>query len=83
MYISTLICFYFQKYDITAFAPHQMSTKGLEFAKNLRSLDQYIQKNERSEQILVTECFLTWSWRFLISNELEQSEFKLEKKYWD
>ena len=34
---------------------------------------------ESSEQILVTECFLTCSWRFLISNKLEQLEFKLEK----
>ena len=28
---------------------------------------------------LVTEWFLTCSWRFLISNKLEQLEFKLEK----
>ena len=36
--------------------------------------------SERSEQFLVTECFfLTCSWRFLISNKLEQLEFKLEK----
>ena len=27
---------------------------------------------------LVTECFLTCSWRFLIPNRLEQLEFKLE-----
>ena len=32
-----------------------------------------------SEQFLVTECFLTGSWRFLICNKLEQLEFKLEK----
>ena len=35
--------------------------------------------SERSEQFLVTECFLTCSWRFLRSNKLEQLEFKLEK----
>ena len=28
--------------------------------------------SERSEQVLVTECFLTCSWRFLIANRLEQ-----------
>ena len=28
--------------------------------------------SERSEQFLVTECFLTCSWRFLTSNKLEQ-----------
>ena len=35
--------------------------------------------SERSEQFLVTECFLTCSWRFLRSTKLEQVEFKLEK----
>ena len=35
--------------------------------------------SERSEQFLVTECFLTVSWSFLISYKLEQLEFKLEK----
>ena len=35
--------------------------------------------SERSEQCLETECFLTCSWRFLISNKLEQFKFKLEK----
>ena len=36
-------------------------------------------ESERSEQFLVTECFLTCFWRFLIYNKLEQLEFKLEK----
>ena len=31
------------------------------------------------EQFLVTEYFLTWSGKFLISNKSEQLEFKLEK----
>ena len=35
--------------------------------------------SERSEQFLVKTCFLSCSWRFLRSNRLEQSEFKLEK----
>ena len=35
--------------------------------------------SERSEQLLVTECFLTYSRRFLRSNKFEQLEFKLEK----
>ena len=47
--------------------------EGQEFAKILSS------NSERSEKILVTECFLACSWRFLISNKLEQLEFKLEK----
>ena len=49
--------------------------EGREFVKFLRSLEQFIQ----AEQFLVTECFLTCSWRFLISNKLEQ----IGKKYWD
>ena len=35
--------------------------------------------SEKSEQFLVTEVFLTFSWRCQISNKLEQLEFKLEK----
>ena len=35
--------------------------------------------SERCEQFLGTECFSTFSWRFLRSNKLEQLEFKLEK----
>jgi hypothetical protein len=48
------------------------------FAKILRSLEQFIQ-TLKVEQFLVTECFLTSSWRFLRSNRLQQLEFKLEK----
>ena len=40
-------------------------------------LDIY-SNSARSEQLLVTECFLTCSCRFLRSNKLEQLEFKLE-----
>jgi hypothetical protein len=59
-----------------------LEADGREFAKFLRSLDRTIYSNsERSEQILVLNrmLFLTCSWRFLISNKLEQLEFKLEK----
>ena len=36
--------------------------------------------SEMSEEFLVTECFfLNCSWRFLISNKLQQLDFKLEK----
>ena len=38
--------------------------------------------SERSEQLLVTECFLTCSWRFLRYDKLEQLGFKLEKNIW-
>ena len=42
--------------------------EGREFAKFLRSLEQFIQN-----------AFLTRSWRFLRSYKLDQLEFKLEK----
>ena len=42
---------------------------GWEFAKFLQRI---YSSSEKSEQFLVTECFLTCSLRFLISNELEQ-----------
>ena len=50
---------------------------GREFAKILRSLEQFTYSNsERSEQFLVTE---TCSWRFLRLDKLEQLKSKLEK----
>ena len=55
---------------------------GREFAKTLRSLEfrTICSNSERSEQVLVTECFLTCSWWFLILKKLEKLEFKLGKK---
>ena len=53
----------------------KFEAEGREFAKFLRSLEQFIQAVKG--QFLVTECFLTCSWRFLISNRLEQLDFKL------
>ena len=58
----------------------KLEAEGREFAKFFRSLDRTIYSNsERSEQILVTECFFNF---FLevsqIYNKLEQLEFKLE-----
>ena len=46
-----------------------------QISKN-RTIDS---NNERSEQFLVTECFLACSWRCLVSNKLEQLKSKLEK----
>ena len=57
----------------------KFEAEGQEFAKILRKLGTIYSNSERSEQFLVTECFLTCSWRFLISDKLEQLEFKLEK----
>ena len=59
----------------------KFEAEGREFAKFLRSLEQFISNRERSEQFLVKECFFKLFPGGLISNELEQLEFKFEKKY--
>ena len=53
----------------------KFEAEGLELAKFLRSLEQFIQTVKGQNNF----AFLTCSWRFLISNKLEQLEFKLEK----
>ena len=54
----------------------KFEAEGQEFAIFLKSLEQFIQgQNNFWEQ----NAFLTCSWRFLISNKLEQLEFKLER----
>ena len=56
----------------------KFEAEGQEFAKFLRSLCKTIHSNsERSEHFGYKNAFLTCSWRFLLSNKLEQ--FKLEK----
>ena len=47
--------------------------------KLLKITGTIFSNSERSEQFLVTESFLTCSWRFLISNKSELLKFKLEK----
>ena len=49
------------------------------FSKFLRSLEQFIQTVKDQKNFWQQNAFLTCSWRFLRSNELEQTEFKLEK----
>ena len=61
----------------------KFEAEGREFGKNFEITRTICSNSERSEQFLVTECFLTCSWRFLRSNKLDKLEFKLEKKYWD
>ena len=55
----------------------KFEAEGREFAKFLRSLEQFIQTVKGQNNFLVTECF--FNWRFLRSKTLEQLEFKLEK----
>ena len=57
----------------------KFEAKGWEFAKILRSLEQFILTVKGKNNFWQQNAFLTCSWRFLRSNELEQSEFKLEK----
>jgi hypothetical protein len=53
--------------------------KLLKFEAEGREFEKISANSERSEKSLVTKCFLTSSWRFIISNKLEQLEFKCEK----
>ena len=57
----------------------KFKAEGLKFSKNLRPLEQFIQTVKGQNNFWKQNAFLTCSWRFLISNELEQFEFKLEK----
>ena len=52
--------------------------KGREFANILRSLEQFIQTVKGQNNFWYQNDFLTCSWRFIRSNILEQSEFKLK-----
>ena len=61
----------------------KFEAEGREFAKNLRSLEQFIQTVKGQNNFWQQKAFLTCSWRFLRPNKLEQIEFKLEKKYWN
>ena len=57
----------------------KFEAEGREFAKFLRSLEQFIHIVKGQNIFWQQNSFLTCSWRFLISNKLEQLEFKLEK----
>ena len=50
----------------------KLEAEGQEFAKILRSLEQYIQTVKGQNNFWLHNTFLTCSWRFLISNKLEQ-----------
>ena len=57
----------------------KFEAKGREFAKNLRSLEQFIQTVKGQNNFWYQNSVLTCSWRVLRSNKLEELEFKLEK----
>ena len=51
--------------------PLKFKAKGREFAKLLRSPEQFIQTVKVQNIFWLQNAFLTCSWRFLRSNELE------------
>ena len=57
----------------------KFEAEGREFEKNLRSLEQFIQTVKGQNNIWLQNPFLTCSWRFLMSHESEQLDFKLKK----
>ena len=57
----------------------KFEAEGREFAKILRSLEQFIRTVKGQNNFWQQNASLTCIWRFLRSNKLEQLEFKLEK----
>ena len=57
----------------------KFKAEGREFANLLKSLEKSIQTVKSQKNFWQQDAFLICSWRFLISNKLEQKEFKLEK----
>ena len=57
----------------------KLEAEGREFAKNFEITRTIYSNSEMSKQFLSQNAFLTCSWRFLISNRLEQLEFISEK----
>ena len=54
----------------------KLETEGQEFAKILRSLEQFVQTVKGQNNFWWQNAFLTCSWKFLISNKLEQVELE-------
>ena len=57
----------------------KFQTEGREFARFLKSIEQFIQTVKGQNNFWLQNACLTCSWRFLLSNKLEQLVFKLEK----
>ena len=57
----------------------KFEAEGHEFAKHLRSNEQFIQTVKGQNNFWQQNAFLTCSWRFLRFYELEQLEFTLNK----
>ena len=57
----------------------KFEAEGREFAKFLRSLEQFVQTVKGQNNFWLQNAFLTCSWRFPMSNKSEQLKFKLEK----
>ena len=57
----------------------KFEAEGREFAKFLRSLEQFIQTVIGQNNFWQQNVFFNFSWRFLISNKLGQLELILEK----
>ena len=57
----------------------KFDAEGRQFAKVLRSLEEFIQTVKGQNNFLQQNAFLICSWGFLIPNKLEQLEFRFEK----
>ena len=57
----------------------KFEAEGRELAKNLISLEQFIQTMKCQNNFWLQNSFLTCSWRFLMYDTLKQFQLKLEK----
>ena len=78
--LACLFYFYFNWYFVTKIV---LTMRKNSFSDQEKVLKFEAEGQEFAKCFLLTECFLTCSWRFFMYNNLEQLEFKLEKKYWD
>ena len=58
----------------------KFNAEGQEFENFLRSQEQFIQ-TVKGQNNFWKRMFFNFSWRFLISNKLEQLEFKSDKNF--
>ena len=72
-FFTKIVLTYCEKKNLLVIEKNFWSCKIFEISRTIYS------NSERSEQLLVTECFLTCSWTFLMFNKLKQFKFNLGK----
>ena len=61
----------------------KFEAEGREFAKCLRSIEQFIQTVKGQHNFWQQNVFLTCSWRFLRYDKFRRIRIQIGKNYWD